>query len=33
DNLHSSYVHFIKNRLRDKYGFIATPIKMIVTKK
>lgn len=32
DNLHFSYVRFMENRLREKYGFIGTPIKMTVVK-
>ncbi len=32
DNLHFSYVRFMENRLREKYGFIGTPIKMTVGK-
>lgn len=30
DNLHFSYVRFMENRLREKYGFTGTPIKMSV---
>jgi GTP-binding protein len=32
DNLHFSYVRFMENRLREKYGFFGTPIKMEVIK-
>lgn len=32
DNLHFSYVRFMENRLREKYGFTGTPIKMTVSK-
>jgi len=32
DNLHFSYVRFIKNRLREKFGFIGTPIATKITK-
>lgn len=32
DNLHFSYVRFIENRLREKYGFLGTPISIFVTK-
>ncbi|MDI3496122.1 MAG: GTPase [Patescibacteria group bacterium] len=32
DNLHFSYVRFMENRLRERFGFLGTPIKMIVTK-
>jgi GTP-binding protein len=30
DNLHFSYVRFMENRLREKYNFLGTPIKMEV---
>ncbi|MGI5826832.1 MAG: ribosome biogenesis GTPase Der [Patescibacteria group bacterium] len=30
DNLHFSYVRFMENRLREKYNFIGTPLKMEV---
>lgn len=30
DTLHFSYVRFMENRLREKYGFLGTPIKMEV---
>lgn len=30
DTLHFSYVRFMENRLREKYGFTGTPIKMSV---
>ncbi len=32
DNLHFSYLRFMKNRLRERHGFIATPIHIRVTK-
>ncbi|MFA7377389.1 MAG: ribosome biogenesis GTPase Der [Patescibacteria group bacterium] len=32
DNLHFSYVRFMENRLRERFGFLGTPIKMVVTK-
>ncbi len=32
DDLHFSYVRFIENRLREKYGFTGTPIHTRVTK-
>lgn len=32
DNLHFSYVRFIENRLREKFGFIGTPITIYVEK-
>lgn len=32
DNLHFSYVRFMSNRLRERYGFLGTPIKIKVTK-
>jgi len=32
DNLHFSYVRFITNRLREKFGFPGTPITMEVSK-
>ncbi len=32
DNLHFSYVRFIENRLREKYGFLGTPLSMYVEK-
>lgn len=32
DDLHFSYVRFMENRLREKYNFIGTPIKMTVVK-
>ncbi len=32
DNLHFSYVRFMENRLREKYEFTGTPIKMTVVK-
>ncbi len=33
DTLHLSYVQFIKNRLRQKYGFFGTPIEIKVARK
>jgi len=33
DNLHFSYLRFIENRLRDKYGFIGTPITIKIAKR
>jgi len=33
DDLHFSYVRFLENRLREKYGFTGTPIKSTVTKE
>ena len=32
DNLHFSYINFVQNRLRDKFGFFGAPIKMWVKK-
>lgn len=32
DDLHFSYVRFLENRLRERHGFTATPIKIKVTK-
>lgn len=32
DNLHFSYVNYIENRLREKFGFIGTPISLYVKK-
>lgn len=32
DNLHFSYVRFMENRLRDRHGFLGTPIKIKVAK-
>lgn len=32
DNLHFSYVRFMENRLRDRHGFLGTPINIKVTK-
>lgn len=32
DDLHFSYVRFMENRLRERYGFKGTPIKIRVTK-
>ncbi|MGI6373845.1 MAG: ribosome biogenesis GTPase Der [Patescibacteria group bacterium] len=33
DDLHFSYVRFMENRLREKYGFTGTPIKTTITKE
>jgi len=33
DDLHFSYVRFVENRLREKYGFTGTPIHTSVTKE
>ncbi len=32
DDLHFSYVRFLENRLRERHGFIGTPLKIKVTK-
>lgn len=32
DTLHFSYVRFLENRIREKYGFLGTPINIEVTK-
>ena len=32
DSLHSSYVRFMENRLREKFGFLGTPITIKVEK-
>ncbi len=32
DDLHFSYLRFIENRLREKFGFLGTPITIRVTK-
>ncbi|MEI7452309.1 MAG: ribosome biogenesis GTPase Der [Candidatus Falkowbacteria bacterium] len=32
DDLHFSYIRFVENRLREKYSFIGTPIKIRVSK-
>lgn len=32
DNLHFSYVRFVENRLREKFGFIGTPISIRVIR-
>lgn len=32
DTLHFSYVRFISNRLREKFGFLGTPIRIWVSK-
>ncbi len=31
--LHTSYLRFIENQLRDKYGFIGTPLKFSIIKR
>lgn len=33
DDLHFSYLRFIENRLREKYGFTGTPIHTSITKE
>jgi GTP-binding protein len=33
DNIHYSYLRFIENRLREKFGFLGTPITIYVEKK
>ena len=33
DDLHFSYIRFMENRLREKYGFTGTPIHTTVTKE
>jgi len=33
DNLHFSYIRFIANRLREKFGFIGTPITIEMSKR
>lgn len=32
DNLHFSYVRFIENMIREKYGFLGTPLSLYVEK-
>jgi GTP-binding protein len=32
ENLDKSYTHFIANRLREKFGFTGTPIRVWITK-
>ncbi|RLC38974.1 ribosome biogenesis GTPase Der [Candidatus Falkowbacteria bacterium] len=32
DNIHFSYLKFIENRLREKFGFLGTPLKMCIEK-
>ncbi len=32
DDLHASYVRFMENRLRERHGFLGTPINIRVTK-
>lgn len=32
DNLHFSYIRFIENRIREKFGFLGTPITTKITK-
>lgn len=33
DNLHFSYVRFVENRLRERHGFLGTPINIKISKK
>lgn len=33
DNLHFSYIRFMENRLRERHGFLGTPINIRVTKE
>ncbi|MFA5163618.1 MAG: ribosome biogenesis GTPase Der [Patescibacteria group bacterium] len=33
DNLHFSYVRFLENRLREKFGWVGTPLTVFVNKK
>jgi GTP-binding protein len=33
DDLHFSYVRFVENRLREKYGLVGTPVSVTVTKE
>ncbi len=33
DDLHFSYVRFVENRLRERHGFLGTPINIRVTKE
>ena len=33
DNLHFSYVRFIENRLREKYGFLGTPLTIYISRR
>ena len=30
---HYSYLRYLENRLRDVYGFVGTPVKMIVRQR
>lgn len=32
DTIHFSYVRFIENRIREKFGFLGTPLKMSIEK-
>ena len=32
DNLHFSYLRFMENRLRERYGFLGTPLSISVAK-
>ena len=32
DDLHFSYIRFVENRLREKYGFLGTPIHIKISK-
>jgi len=33
DDLHFSYVRFVENRLRERHGFLGTPINITITKE
>ena len=33
DNLHFSYIRFMENRLRERHGFLGTPINIRITKE
>jgi GTP-binding protein len=32
EDLHFSYLRFIENRLRETYGFLGTPLSVVVAK-
>lgn len=32
-NLHFSYLRFLENRLREEYGFVGTPIRVVVRRR
>ena len=32
DNIHFSYLRFMENRLRERHGFMGTPLNVVVTK-